>query len=145
MYRLTLPASFGSRGARHIAEESRTVEVWSGTLGGDAPVTVAVNLMPLAGRRLGQILDRAAAGLRAATVEPSRLRVPGATRSARLDGVTRSTSPAEPEHITIVAAVVGREVVVLTVRRWPRDDIETAVARIVASLAIVRPGSAREG
>src|SRR5512132_1461363 len=29
-YRLTLPAAFASSGARHIPEELRTVEVWSG-------------------------------------------------------------------------------------------------------------------
>ena len=31
-YRLVLPAAFTSSGARHIAEESRTVEVWRGLL-----------------------------------------------------------------------------------------------------------------
>jgi len=82
-YRLRLPSTFTSGGARHIAEESLTVEVWRGTLCGDVPTTVAVNLTPLAGRHL-------------------------------------------------------RDVVLLTVRSWPRDDVEAALERIVAGFEIVR-------
>jgi len=136
-YRLTLPAAFASSGARHIAEESRTVEVWSGMLCGDVPTMIAVNLTPLAGRHLRQIMERAAAGLRAASVEPRSVRVPGATRSERLDGMTRGNSPAEPERMAIVAAVVGQEVVLLTVRSWPRDDVEVAMEGIVGAFAIL--------
>ena len=136
-YRLVLPAAFTSSGARHIAEESRTVEVWRGTLCGDVPTTVAVNLTPLAGRHLRQIMERAATGLRAASVEPRPLRVPGATRSERLDGLTRGDSATEPERITIVAAVIDKEVVLLTVRSWPRDDVEAAMERIVSTFEIV--------
>src|SRR5262249_30158198 len=86
-YRLLLPAVFVSSGARHIAEESRTVEVWRGILCGDVPTIVAVNVTPLAGRHLGQVMERAAAGLRAASVERWHLRVPGAARSERLHGL----------------------------------------------------------
>ena len=136
-YRLVLPAALTSSGARHIAEESRTVEVWRGTLCGDVPTTVAVSLMPLAGRHLRQIMERAAAGLRAAGAEPRPLRVPGATRSERLDGLTRGDSPTEPERIMIVAAVSGQEVVLLTVRSWPRDNVEAAMERIVSTFEIV--------
>jgi hypothetical protein len=136
-YRLILPAAFTSSGARHIAEESRTVEVWSGVLGGDVPTTVAVNLTPLAGRHLRHIMDRAAGGLRAARIEPRRARVPGATRSERLDGLTRGHCPTEPERITLVGAVTGRDVVLLTVRSWPRDDVEAAIERIVGAFEIV--------
>ena len=134
-YRLVLPAAFTSSGARHIAEESRTVEVWRGTLCGDVPTTVAVNLTPLAGRHLQQIMERAAAGLRAASVELRPFR--GATRSERLDGLTRGDSPTEPERIKIVAAVIGKEVALLTVRSWPRDDVEAAMERIVSTFEIV--------
>ena len=134
-YRLVLPAACTSSGARHIAEESRTVEVWRGTLCGDVPTTVAVNLTPLAGRHLQQIMERAAAGLRAASVELRPFR--GATRSERLDGLTRGDSPTEPERIKIVAAVIGKEVALLTVRSWPRDDVEAAMERIVSTFEIV--------
>ncbi len=140
-YRLTLPAAFASSGARHIAEESRNVEVWSGMLCGDVPTMIAVNLTPLAGRHLRQIMERAAAGLRAASVEPRNVRVPGATRSERLDGLTRGNSPAEPERIAIVAAVVGEEVVLLTIRSWPRDDVEAAMEHIVDAFEILANGA----
>ena len=136
-YRLTLPEGFVSSGARHIAEESRTVEVWRGILCGDVPAVVAVNLTPLADRHLGQVLERAAGGLRAAGVDARGMRVMGATRSQRLDGLTRGNSPAEPERITLVAAVTGQDVVLLTVRSWPRDDVEIAMERIVRSFEIV--------
>jgi hypothetical protein len=137
LYRLTIPRSFTSSGARNIAEELRTVEVWSGLLCGDAPTVVAINLMPLARRPLRQIIERAATGLRAAGVEPRNLKVPGARQSERLDGLTRGYSPAEPERITIVAAVTGQEVVLLTVRSWPRDDVEAALERIVGTFDVI--------
>jgi hypothetical protein len=139
-YRLTLPATFASSGARHIAQESRTVEVWGGMLCGDVPTTVAINMMPLASRRLRQVVERAAAGLRAASVEPRSVRVAGTRRSERVDGLTRGDSPAEPEHITIVAAVGGEGIVLLTVRSWPRDDVEAEVERIVGAFEILARG-----
>jgi hypothetical protein len=141
VYRLTLPAPFASSGARHIAQESRTVEVWTGMLCGDVPTIVAINLMSLAGRHLRQIMERAAKGLRAASVARSSVRVPGARQSERLDGLTRGNSPAEPERITIVAAVVGQEVVLLTVRSWPRADVEAAMDRIAGTFEILVHGA----
>jgi hypothetical protein len=143
-YRLALPATFGSSGARHIAEESRTVEVWRGLLCGDAPAVVAVNITPLADQHLGQVMERAASGLRAARVDPRPIRVPGAKRAERLDGLTRGDSPAEPERITIVAAAAGQDVVMLTVRSWPRDDVDAAMERIARSLVVEAPQAARE-
>src|SRR5262245_22759948 len=140
VYRLTLPAPFASSGARDIAEESRTVEVWNGMLCGDVPAIVAINLMPLAGRHLREIMTRAATGLRAASVQPRSLRVPGARRAGRLDGLTRGNSPVEPERISIAAAVAGQEVVLLTVRSWPRADVEVAMERIVGTFEILACG-----
>jgi hypothetical protein len=58
-------------------------------------------------------------------------------RRERLDGLTRGNSPAEPERITIVAAVAGQEVVLLTVRSCPRDDVEAAMERIVGAFEIL--------
>jgi len=136
-YRLTLPQDFASSGARHIPEESRTVEVWGGTLCGEVPAVVAVNLTPLGDRHLRHIVERAAAGLRAASVERRPCDVPGAARSERRDGLTRGDSPVEPERITIVAAAFKEEAILLTVRSWPRDDVEAAMERIVAAFEIV--------
>jgi hypothetical protein len=139
-YRLALPSGFMSSGAKHIPEESRTVELWRGTLGGEVPTTVAVNLTPLAGRHLRHIMERAAVGLRASRVEQHAWKVPGAARSERLDGLTRGDSPAEPQRISIVAAATGDDVVLLTVRSWPRDDVEAAMQRFVAAFEIVPRG-----
>ena len=139
-YRLALPPGFGSSGAKHIPEESRTVELWRGTLCDEVPAIVAVNLTPLAGRHLRHIVERAAVGLRAASVQRRVWEVPGAERSERLDGLTRGDSPAEPERITIVAAVIGQEVVLLTVRSWPREDVEAMMERIVGAFEIVLNG-----
>jgi hypothetical protein len=63
--------------------------------------------------------------------------VPGARRSERLDGLTRGDSPAEPERVTIVAAVVDQQVVLLTVRSWPREDVAAAMERIVGTFEIL--------
>jgi hypothetical protein len=139
-YRLSLPQDFASSGARPIPEESRTVEVWRGALCGDVPALVAVNLTPLGDRHLRHIVERAAAGLRAASVERRSWDVPGASRSERRDGLTRGDSPAEPERITIVAAGIEDEVILLTVRSWPRDDVEAEMERIVAAFQVVAGG-----
>jgi hypothetical protein len=40
----------------------------------------------------------------------------------------------------IVAAVIDEDVVLLTVRSWPREDVEAAMERIVASFEIVARG-----
>jgi hypothetical protein len=103
------------------------------------PTTIAVNVTPLAGRHLRQVLERAATGLRAARVDPRPVRVEGASRSERMDGLTRGASPAEPERITLVVAAADDEAVLLTVRSHPREDVEQAMERIVESFRIVRP------
>ena len=135
-YRLTLPLTLASSGARDIPEESRNVEVWGGVLGGDAHTVVAVNITPVGERALRAVLERAASGLRAARVEPVDVQVPGASSAGRLDGWTRGDSPAEPERITLVAAATASDVVLLTVRGWPREDVEREMERIVGSLEV---------
>jgi hypothetical protein len=139
-YRLTLPMTLATSGARHIADESRTVEVWSGVLCGDVPAMVAVNQFWRVGRSLGEVVQRAATGLRAASVASRAVSVAGARSAERLDGLTRGHSPAEPERITIVAARDGEDAVLLTVRSWPRSDVEAALERIVAGFEIVARG-----
>ena len=42
-----------------------------------------------------------------------------------------------PTKDALVAAVTGQDVVLLTVRSWPRDDVEIAMERIVRSFEIV--------
>jgi hypothetical protein len=136
LYRLEIPERFSSSGVRDIPEESRTVELWHGAVGGEVPAVVAVNITPLDGRHLRQVVDRAATGLRAASVQPRDVKVPGAGGSYRVDGLTRGDSPAEPQRISIVAARRGDSVVLLSVRSWPRDDVDPLMERVVRSFEI---------
>jgi hypothetical protein len=135
-YRLTLPTSLATSGARDLPEEKRTVEVWSGVLGGDAHTVVAVNVTPADDRPLDAVLERAAGGLRAARVDPRPVDVPGSTAARRLDGWTRGDSPAEPQRLTLVAAATEGQVVLLTIRGWPREDVDAATEKIASSLAV---------
>jgi hypothetical protein len=45
--------------------------------------------------------------------------------------------PRGARTITIVAAVAGEQVALLTVRSWPRDDVEAAMERIVGAIEIL--------
>ena len=135
-HRLSIPTSLAGGGLHHIASESRTAEVWGGAMCGDVPTMVAVNWTPLGDEPLDQLVRRRAAGLRDVG-EPRPVRVPGAREARRLDGWTHGDSPAEPQPITMLFAVVGRELATLTVRTWPRDDVAAAVERIVGSFEIV--------
>ena len=136
LYRLDIPERFSSSGVRDIPEESRTVELWHGAVRGEIPAVVAVNITPLDGRHLRQVVERAAHGLRAASVLPQDVKVAGAGGSYRVDGLTRGDSPAEPQRISIVAARRGDSVVLLTVRSWPRVDVDPLIERVVRSLEI---------
>jgi hypothetical protein len=135
-HRLTLPTTFTGGGLHQIPEESRAVEVWGGNLCGDAPAVVAVNWTPLGGKSLERHVRRRAAALREVAGDARPVHVPGARQALRLDGWTRGDSPAEPQPITMLFAVVGTELATLTVRSWPRDDVAAAVERIVGSFEI---------
>ena len=50
-----------------------------------------------------------------------------------------------PERITLVGAVAGQAVVMLTVRSWPRDDVEVSMERIVSSSRSRRLSAATSG
>ena len=142
LYALELPSTFTSSGARDIPEESRTVELWRGTVRGEVPAVVAVNVTALNGRHLRQVVERAANGLRSASVQQRDVKVPGAGGSYRVDGLTRGDSPVEPQGISIVAARRGESVVTLSVRSWPRADVGPLMERIVRSFAITPAGDA---
>ena len=55
----------------------------------------------------------------------------------RLDGLTRGDSPAEPQTLAMVFAIARDELVTLSLRSWPRDDLRQAVERILRSFEIV--------
>ena len=136
IYRLSVPDTLADSGARTIAEESRRVRTWGGYLCGDAHTVAAVNVTPLEGRSLAESM-RARAALFRQTHPPRSIVVPGSSRAQRLDGVAQAGSPAEPQTLTMVFAIAGDKLVTLSIRSWPRDDLNREVERILASFEII--------
>lgn len=136
VYRLSVPETFTSGGAHTIPQESRRVEVWGGYLCGDAHTIVAVNVTPLDKRSLADSVQARTALFRGL---PSRrsIVVPGSPRAERLDGVTDAGSPGEPQTLSMTFAVARDELVTLSIRSWPRDDVAREVERMLGSLEIV--------
>jgi len=136
VYRLSVPDTLADSGARTIAGESRRVRTWGGYLCGDAHTVVAVNVTPLEGRSLAESV-RARAALFRQIHPPRSIVVPGSSRAQRLDGVAQAGSPAEPQTLTMVCAIARDELVTLSIRSWPRDDLDREVERIVGSFEII--------
>ena len=143
-YRLELPTTFTGGTVHDVPTESRIVQVWGGDLCGDVPTTVAVNRTPLADRTLLQAVRKMAAWLRESDGDGRPVDVPGAGKARRLDGFTRGNSPAEPERFGALLVVLRQELITLTVRTWPRDDVEREVERIIGSFRIAAEGSSRD-
>ena len=122
VYRLSVPETFTSSGVRAILEESRRVQTWGGFLCGDAHTVVAVNVTPLQMRSLAESV-RARATLFRDPAPPRPIVVRGSSRAERLDGLTHGDSPAEPQTLAMVFAIAGDELITLSVRSWPRDDL----------------------
>jgi len=135
VYRLSMPDTLSGSGARTIPQESRRVQTWGGYLCGDAHTVVAVNVTPLAARSLAESV-RARTALFRETGPPRSIAVPGSPRAQRLDGVSQIGSPAEPQTLAMVFAVAADELVTLSIRSWPRDDVSREVERILDSLEI---------
>jgi Family of unknown function (DUF6714) len=135
VYRLSVPETFTSSGARTIPQESRRVQTWGGYLCGDAHTIVAVNVTPFAGPSLAEpVWVRTALFRDAPSHRP--IVVPGTPLAERLDGLTEVGSPAEPQTLAIVFAVARHELVMLSIRSWPRDDVGREVERMLGSLEI---------
>ena len=135
-YRLSVPDSFTASGERAIPEESRRVQTWGGLLCGDADTIVAVNVTPLPVRSLDDAVQARTALFR----EPITRRpiaVPGSPRAERLGGRTNGHSPAEPHTLAVLFAVAGDELVTLSIRSWPRDDLDREVAHMLDSFELV--------
>ena len=136
VYRLSVPDTLPGSGVKDLPSESRRVETWGGLLCGDAHTVVAVNVTPLEKRSLADSvrwrteLFRGAPSIRSAEV-------PGSSQATRLDGLTEAGSPAEPQTLVMVLAVAGGELVTLTIRSWPREDLDREVDRIARSLEVV--------
>jgi len=136
VYRLSVPETFTSGGAHAIPQESRRVQAWAGYLCGDAHTIVAVNVTPLEKRPLAASVEARTTLFRDV---PSRrsIVVPGSPRAERLDGVTDAGSPAEPQTLSLMFAVARDELVMLSIRSWPRDDVAREVERIAGSFEII--------
>ena len=135
IYRLSIPETFTGSSLRAIPEESRRVQTWGGYLCGDAHAVVAVNVMPLHVRSLADSV-RARMTMFRHPVSSQSVVIPGAARAQRLDGLTHGDNPAEPQSLTMVFAAAGDELLTLSIRSWPRDDVTREVERIVGSLGI---------
>ena len=137
VYRLSVPETLVGSGARTIPAESRRVQTWGGYLCGDAHAVVAVNVTPLAFRSLAEPRRMRATFFRQAqSLRP--IVVPGSSYAERLDGFAWAGTPAEPQRLTMIFAVAGDELVTLSVRAWPRDDVDQEVKRILESFEIIR-------
>jgi hypothetical protein len=136
VYRLSVPTTFTGSGIRSIPEESRRVQTWGGYLCGDAHTVVAVNVTPLAVMSLADAM-KARTPLFRDVVSPRSVGLRGSLAAERLDGFTHGDSPAEPQRLAMVFGVSGHELVTLSVRSWPRADVDREVERIVQSFEIV--------
>ena len=135
-YRLTLPTTMEGGGVHYVAEEERAIEVWRGTVCGDALADVFVNSTPLAHRSWSELEESVRYWLTPDT--RAWITVPGAKKAMRLDGTTYRYGPAEPDRTTIVIALAGDEVVTLTIRGTERADVQAELERALASFRIVR-------
>jgi hypothetical protein len=133
--RLLVPDTLTGSGLRSIPEESRRVQTWGGYLCGDAHTVVAVNVTPLNVMSLADSMKERAVLFRDRVSRRSMI-VRGSLSAERLDGFTHGDSPAEPQRLAMVFAVTREELVTLSVRSWPRDDVDREVERIVQSFEV---------
>ena len=136
VYRLSVPEAFTTSGVRVIPDESRRVQTWGGHLCGDAHTVVAVNVTPLQVRSLADSVQ-ARATLFRDPAPPRSIVMSGSPHAKRLDGLTHGDSPAEPQRLAMVFAIAGEELVTLTIRSWPRDDVDREVEQILHSFKII--------
>ena len=141
-YRVTLPTTLEGGGVHHVAEEHRAIEVWRGTVCGDALADVFVSASPVAHRSWKD----AEASVCRWLVPASRawIDVPGAKKALRLDGTTYRYSPAEPDRTTIVIVLARDEILTLTVRATERADVQAEMDRAIRSFSLTR-GADRAG
>ena len=133
-YRLALPTTLEGGGVHIVASEHRTVEVWRGTICGDALADVFVNVHTRAHRSWREAEESASRWL---TPESRAwVEVDGARKALRLDGTTYRYSPAEPERTTMVIALSDTDVVTLTVRGSERADVQAELDRLLRSFRI---------
>ncbi|HET9797267.1 MAG TPA: DUF6714 family protein [Gemmatimonadaceae bacterium] len=133
-YRITLPTTMEGGGVHHVPEEHRAIEVWRGTVCGDALADVFVSASPVT-RRSWRDAEASVSGW---MTPESRawIDVPGAKKALRLDGTTYRYSPAEPDRTTVVIALAGDEIVTLTIRATERADVQAEMDRSLRSFEL---------
>ena len=138
-YRITLPTTLEGGGVHHVAEEHRAIEVWRGIVCGDALADVFVSSSPIAHRSWRDAEESVARWLAPDT--RTWIELSGAKKAMRLDGTTFRYSPAEPDRTTIVIALAGDEIIVLTVRATERADVQAEMDRAIRSFRLVDEAS----
>ena len=133
-YRIELPTTLEGGGVHHVVEEHRAIEVWRGTVCGDALADVFVSVSPLTHRSWHDTEATTSRWMNPGS--RAWIDVPGAKKALRLDGTTYRYSPAEPDHTTIVIALAGTEIVTLTVRATERADVQAEMDRAIRSFAL---------
>jgi len=133
-YRVLIPTTLEGGGVHVVETEHRTVELWRGTVCGDALADVIVNVHALEHRAWGEAEESAARWL----APDSRvwIDVPGARKALRLDGTTYRYSPAEPDRTTVVIALAQAEILTLTVRGPERADVQAELERVIHSFVL---------
>jgi hypothetical protein len=97
---------------------------------------VAVNVTPIDTCSLADAVRRRSTLFRD-TVSPRSIVVSGSPGAKRLEGLTHGDSPAEPQTFAMIFAVAGDELVTLSIRSWPREDLAREVERILGSFEII--------
>jgi hypothetical protein len=136
IYGLSLPETFTGSGVRAIPEESRRVQAWGRYLCCDAHTIVAVNVTPLEVMSFADSIKARTALFRDAVL-PRVMSVRGSSRAKRLDGFAHGDSPADTQRLAMVFAVAHHELVTLSIRSWPRADVDKEVERIVQSFEVL--------
>jgi hypothetical protein len=139
-YRLSVPDTFVSSGARDIPSESRRVETWSGYICGDVHASVAINILSRPTTFEGALSRYD--GFFGMTAKAVDVAVAGARRAVRCAGVSSIHHPGNPKHVILVLAE-GAHLVLLTVQASTRDDARKVLERIATSVSL-EAGQARQ-
>jgi hypothetical protein len=124
-----------------IAKDHKAYSYESGAIArgwiGDAPMTVVVQVKPLETGFNDWVRRLARPWLEH---EVARVKVPGATDAARIDGVIEFDglgAADDREDCTMIVATQGGRVWSLTVRTRPEDGVDAEVDPILASFELV--------
>jgi hypothetical protein len=133
-YRLAVPDTLGASGVRDIPSESRRVQTWGGSVCGDVPAVVALNVFARPPMTFDDALTRARSFFDPPPILAA-VDVRGARRARRIEGLSHLNSPAEPQHLIVIVADAA-SVFMLTVRVGLREDAEAVAGHIAESFEV---------